>query len=105
MFLADALDNFPSKSVSLQVTHVNKPEINFQRKEKLAIQYLIHTEKEKKNQHDFPACTKLPKSELFSLKQAFCQFSQYSIHVKVQNVGKSIICIQDYSITAPEKLR
>lgn len=62
MFLADALDNFPSKSVSLQVTHVNKPEINFQRKEKLAIQYLIHTEKEKKTNMIFqlaPSCPNL----------------------------------------------
>lgn len=55
MFLADAVDSFPSKSVSLQVTHVNKPEINFQRKEKLAIQYFTQREKEKKKQHDFPA--------------------------------------------------
>lgn len=55
MFLADAVDSFPRKSVSLQVTHVNKPGINFQRKEKLAIQYFKHRKQEKKNQHDFPA--------------------------------------------------
>lgn len=64
MFLADAVDSFPRKSVSLQVTHVDKPGINFQRKEKLAIQYFTH--KEKKKNMIFQLCTKLPKSELFS---------------------------------------
>lgn len=56
MFLADAAASFPRKSVSLQVTHVNKPKINFQRKEKLAIRYFTHKLKKNKNQqHDFPA--------------------------------------------------
>lgn len=56
MFLADAVDSFSRKSVSLQVTHVNKPGINFQRKKKLEIQYFtLREEGKKKNQNDFPA--------------------------------------------------
>lgn len=57
MFLADAVDSFSRKSVSLQVTHVNKPGINFQRKKKSWKFSTSHSEKKKKkkNQNDFPA--------------------------------------------------
>jgi len=108
MFLArHSDDSFLGKSVSLQMIHINKPEINIWRKAGNSVLYTHqismvtskYKEEKKKKIHDFPPLHQVSQVWIILLKSW-----PFATVLTVQYTRTSIICIKDPSTTASTKL-